>query len=323
MKKTTLLFTAITFFVNGFSQTPCSPAGLPSSLQAGLVAYYPFCNNANDQSGNSFNATVFGSIITADRFGTPNSAYSFNGVSNYMLLGSSFDLLPRSVCFWFNASTIDATGRFVYCSDNNSLVNGLTNFGVVIDNGADSWWSTVSNVTYFDSITPNVWHHAVVTVDSNVVRRYIDGQPVASDSVFSFLSSASGNNFAVVGASRFTTNGLFEGIIDDIMIYSRVLTPTEATLIYSNNPASVSSLAQNTVSISPNPATSELRIQNAEFKIEEIEIYNMLGMRIFSQNQEARAGNQVVTDVSSLKPGIYFVRAKTRDGINSAKFVKE
>jgi len=49
-----------------------------------LVAYYPFNGNANDESGNGNNGIVNGATLTADRFGNANSAYSFDGVSNYI-----------------------------------------------------------------------------------------------------------------------------------------------------------------------------------------------------------------------------------------------
>jgi hypothetical protein len=38
-------------------------------INDGLIAYYPFNGNANDESGNGHNGTVYGSTLTADRFG--------------------------------------------------------------------------------------------------------------------------------------------------------------------------------------------------------------------------------------------------------------
>jgi hypothetical protein len=38
----------------------CDANQLPPSLRNGLVAYYPFCGNANDASGNGHNGTVIG-----------------------------------------------------------------------------------------------------------------------------------------------------------------------------------------------------------------------------------------------------------------------
>lgn len=47
----------------------------------GLVAYYPFNGNANDESGNNLNLTNNGATLTTDRFGNPNKAYYFDGAS--------------------------------------------------------------------------------------------------------------------------------------------------------------------------------------------------------------------------------------------------
>ena len=44
----------------------------------GLVAYYPFNGNANDESVNNNDGTVNGATLTADRFGNASSAYSFD-----------------------------------------------------------------------------------------------------------------------------------------------------------------------------------------------------------------------------------------------------
>ncbi len=48
-------------------------------LSRGLVAYYPFNGNANDQSGNGLNGVVNGATLASDRYGAVNSAYSFDG----------------------------------------------------------------------------------------------------------------------------------------------------------------------------------------------------------------------------------------------------
>ncbi|MBF0574179.1 MAG: hypothetical protein HQK69_10565 [Desulfamplus sp.] len=53
-----------------------------ADLSDGLVAYYPFNGNANDESGNGNNGTVDGATMTADRNGNANSAYSFDGVNS-------------------------------------------------------------------------------------------------------------------------------------------------------------------------------------------------------------------------------------------------
>ncbi len=46
---------------------------------AAIVAYYPFDGNANDASGNGYNATVHGATLCPDRFGVADHAYYFDG----------------------------------------------------------------------------------------------------------------------------------------------------------------------------------------------------------------------------------------------------
>ena len=67
------------------------------------------------------------------------------------------------------------------------------------------------------------------------------------------------------------------------------------------------------ISFFPNPATNELRIENAELKIKEIEIYSSLGEKVFSQLQTPNLKLQTV-DVSQLNPGIYFITITDQSG---------
>ena len=59
-----------------------------STLDQGLVAWYPFDGNASDMSGNENHGTVYGASLSVDRFGRNNHAYFFNGSSDYIDLGN-------------------------------------------------------------------------------------------------------------------------------------------------------------------------------------------------------------------------------------------
>jgi hypothetical protein len=58
-----------------------------AQLDSGLVGFYPFNGNANDASGLGNHGEVFGAALADDRFGTPNSAYSFDGVNDHIDMG--------------------------------------------------------------------------------------------------------------------------------------------------------------------------------------------------------------------------------------------
>lgn len=55
----------------------------------GLVGFWSFTGNANDESGNENHGTVHGATLTEDRFGNMNSAYSFDGVDDHRPTGGS------------------------------------------------------------------------------------------------------------------------------------------------------------------------------------------------------------------------------------------
>jgi len=78
----------------------------------------------------------------------------------------------------------------------------------------------------------------------------------------------------------------------------------------------------NSLLLYPNPVISELRIQNAEFRIKSLEIYSVSGQRIFSQPQTSNFKLQTI-DISQLPAGIYFVKVRGESGVRMGKFVKE
>ena len=89
----------------------------------GLVAYYPFNGNAKDSSGNGNNGSVNGATLTTDRFGNCNSAYLFDGVSNYISLPTSklINLNTYSYSLWVMPTAIPTNnGGILYGIGSNS-----------------------------------------------------------------------------------------------------------------------------------------------------------------------------------------------------------
>ena len=74
--------------------------------------------------------------------------------------------------------------------------------------------------------------------------------------------------------------------------------------------------------IYPNPVANQFTIYDGRFTISEIQVIDMFGQLVLSQEPGAKSQKQVI-DVSSLSPGIYFVTLKG-DKVNlTGKFVKE
>ena len=75
-------------------------------LNSGLVAYYPFNGNADDESGNGNNGTVNGATLATDRNGNADSAYSFDGNDDSVEVTDlrEIDITAFTASLWINAT---------------------------------------------------------------------------------------------------------------------------------------------------------------------------------------------------------------------------
>ena len=75
------------------------PSYVPTN---GLVGYWPFNGNANDESGNGNNGTVNGAVLTSDRFENANNAYFFDGQDDYISCNPLLGLQEVTISVWLN-----------------------------------------------------------------------------------------------------------------------------------------------------------------------------------------------------------------------------
>jgi len=77
------------------------------------------------------------------------------------------------------------------------------------------------------------------------------------------------------------------------------------------------------VMIVPNPAGNQLTVYGLQFTVNRIELYDVLGQQVCSEQEAINNKEGTVINVSGLSPGIYFVQLKG-ESINVVKrFVKE
>ena len=67
----------------------------------------------------------------------------------------------------------------------------------------------------------------------------------------------------------------------------------------------------NTLTVYPNPATTQLSIDYGDYIIKDVKIYDVTGKNI---KQEEVNRNQISIDVSGLHRGIYFLKINTEKG---------
>ena len=195
--------------------------------QNGLVAWYPFNGNVNDESGNNNNGTIVGSVpYINDRNGSPNSA--IQGGNGYITTTNFFQF-QRNETFSFSAwvllsSGVSSSGRLISTESNEGHFRiGKVGNNVVIFQFGD----------YVSSpqIDQSSWNHLVYVYDNRNESIYLNGALVATNSDQSTESLNYTKPFTI-GAKASPANDKWPDLMDDIAVWSRALTENEILKIY-------------------------------------------------------------------------------------------
>ncbi|HPQ35745.1 MAG TPA: FISUMP domain-containing protein, partial [Tenuifilaceae bacterium] len=199
------------------------------TLSPSLVAYYPFNNNAIDESGNGYNGNPVGPTLVEDRFNNPNSAFNFTGLNDVIditidkTLFINGDFTTNS---WINIS--DADFDYIISGDlAHTMVGGgsQTTKSIICHfyNGID-WPTYYSDV----DIPVNTWTMVTLIRRGQEIEFYINGKPRG---VFT-ESAIGGVSFISLGGDGSDVNRTLEGMLDDVRIYSYALPEEEITTLY-------------------------------------------------------------------------------------------
>ncbi len=220
-----------------------------------LDAYYPFNGNANDASANSNNGVVNGASLTADRFGNTNSAYHFDGTDDWINLGNDASLhyeesTISSISLWFNCNTNAKQNLLRYDdkddsdadspSSRNILMLRIDNLDADMDFDIRYSFGNVSGTRHISFHTSNdyslsSWHHLVAMKDNvkDSVYLYMNGIQILAEKDVSSGTWETTGQFMMMG--RFKDGGtgeFFSGEIDDVRLYSDILTDCEILSLF-------------------------------------------------------------------------------------------
>jgi hypothetical protein len=219
---------------------------LKSTSILGLVAYYPFNGNTNDESGNGHNGSGYKLVNIPDRFGNKNAAFYYSGDAevdvpnnNQMNFNTNDDF---SISTWLKVDSVQLHSSYIdnyiigkwsgwlsegypYClrclNQSNKNDNGKINIG--------RWdGSKGPHVVSTKKINDGKWHHIVFLNNSKNITLYIDAQSEGTI-VDNTQNSTSNNSNIFIGGSGSVG---YSGGLDDTRFYNRSLTVEEIQQLY-------------------------------------------------------------------------------------------
>lgn len=243
MKKLLLISSIIFFYISLLSKAKCQT----------LVTSYPFNGNANDAVG-AANGTVSGATLTSDRFGVANSAYNFNGTTDF--IEALADALPtgdNTVSLWFNADVgsvaSNRPGLFGYGGNTGPNCPGSSQILIINLSGQGKFTTQAhclnnySDYTYPTAPEGN-WYNWVVTRSGSTIKMFLNGALISTSNTATNVVKVTGKKLsigAVVGpdgSSNYSGDpnvGHFKGKIDDIKIYDGAITEAQIINGYLND----------------------------------------------------------------------------------------
>lgn len=221
---------------------------------AGLIAHWPFNGNSADVSGNGHNGTDFNITYGNGITGASNTAAIFNGTSSYITVPYKTDL---NIAQYSIAAIVKPLGFYTgTCQVNSILWRGTQytsgNYGLhYFDNPYDqSCYITDTSKNVFAAfagpntsgngsqwqaavkVVTNNWYKVIATYKNDTIRIYVNGVNV---STYNVTTGPIGNSTAGlwIGANYNSTPTFYpywyNGIMDDLAIYNRVLDDSEIT----------------------------------------------------------------------------------------------
>jgi hypothetical protein len=188
---------------------------------SGLVAY--------DASGNNRNGSLLNGALPGYA-GQVLRALQFDGNAGHVALpGSGYDNFTSglTVALWANPTSTPNWARFIDFGNGAGSDNILfARNGTSSDLTFEVYLGGVSGgkVTAAGALSLNVWQHLAATMDSSGrVILYKNGAPLITN--FTAVPSAVTRINNYLGRSNWSQDGYYQGKLDDVRLYNRVLSP--------------------------------------------------------------------------------------------------
>jgi hypothetical protein len=218
---------------------------LGPEYQEHMLAEWLFSGNLLDTSGNNHNGINHGATLTKDRYGKINSAYYFNGNSDYIDCGKEIDFSKYdsfSISMWFNWEK--DLGDYVYRLISKwSGVNGPNQIMLSIGPSNELHKRSLVTEVYFVNsgqildiskvvIETRKWYHLAATYNKERYIVYLNGEVIFKSEDISNSIISDANNVPLLLGSSYTEDYYYIGVIDDVRIYNVELGRSEIIKLF-------------------------------------------------------------------------------------------
>jgi len=228
-------------------------------INRGLVGWWLFNEGAGSRVNNiagQNNGVLTNMDPVTSWVGSLNGGgLKFDGSNDHIALNSNTPVdSVFTIAVWFKPDTVSSTGII-----SSNRVNGTPIRWQIDANNTDARLIVRDNAgniavaTHSGILSVGVWFHLVATRNEGDLKIYIDGVKGTDDSD---TFGAIDQDTEKIGDSNFSSP--FNGVIDDLRIYNRVLTPLEARQLFHS---SYGGILQRSVTIRYfSPATGDVTL---------------------------------------------------------------
>ncbi|MCF8372133.1 MAG: LamG domain-containing protein [Bacteroidales bacterium] len=213
------------------------------NLDSCLVAYYPLDSIPIDYSIYGIQGTINGATLDTGRNGFANTAFHFNGVNQTIDCDTNQRGITNKVTAsaWIRKTTVNTNVEVIllkYHGGNGSIQQG---FQLVLHPGGhprisgkmgqSSLYGYYMFIADEINVADGAWHHVLGTIDQNEWSLWVDGYHAGTFTGISPNPSLVNTQPLVIGFLNETQEFYFNGTIDEVRIYNRVLNSAEIALL--------------------------------------------------------------------------------------------
>jgi hypothetical protein len=196
-------------------------------LKNGLIAYYPFKGNANDESGNNHKGIVNNASLTEDRNDNKNNAYYFNGKNSYISFNNFNPNEIKTINFWMKPKSLENPVTVFFIMKDLSSENGFAFYktnNMFVFEASDGQKSV--HVSYTLELEDN--KYAMITCginSSGFLQLYINSKLKASST--EKITEMSNSTTLLIGTNIDCNKYFYNGTLEELRLYNRPLSNNE------------------------------------------------------------------------------------------------